>query len=81
MDVNDGLTSFEKKQGAYISRGDLTEGVLGHKFGELNIFGEAYTWRSLFSEFYGMLWLIDNFKNKISTDQCYKNQSRIQTFT
>ena len=42
-------------QGAYISRGDLTEGVLRHKFGELNIFGEAYTWRSLFSEFYGML--------------------------
>ena len=55
MDVNDGLTSFEKKQGAYISRGDLTEGVYRHKFGELNIFGGAYTWRSLFSEFYGML--------------------------
>ena len=38
-----------------IWRGDLTEGVLRHKFGELNIFGGAYTWRSLFSGFYGML--------------------------
>ena len=49
------LLLLKKKQGAYISRSDLTEGVLRHKFGELNIFGEAYTWRSLFSQFYGML--------------------------
>ena len=40
--------------GAYIWRGDLMEGLLRYRFGEL-IFGGAYTWRGLFSEFYGML--------------------------
>ena len=40
-------------RGAYIWRGDLTEGFLRYKFGGL-IFGGAYTWRGLFSEFYGM---------------------------
>ena len=40
--------------GAYIWRGDLTEGFLRYEFEGL-IFGGAYTWRSLFSEFYGML--------------------------
>ena len=39
-------------RGAYIWRGDLTEGFLRYRFGGL-IFGGAYTWRSLFSEFYG----------------------------
>ena len=34
--------------GAYIWRGDLTEG-----FSRYRIWG-AYTWRGLFSEFYGM---------------------------
>ena len=38
---------------AYIWRGDLTEGVLHYEFGGL-IFGGAYTWRGLFSEFYGI---------------------------
>ena len=38
-------------RGAYIWRGDLTEGFLRYRFGGL-IFGGAYTWRSLFSEFY-----------------------------
>ena len=33
--------------GAYIWRGDLTEGFLRYKFGGL-IFGGAYTWRGLF---------------------------------
>ena len=36
---------------AYIWRGDLTEGFLRYQFGGL-IFGGAYTWRGLFSEFY-----------------------------
>ena len=36
----------------YIWRGDLTEGFLRYQFGGL-IFGGAYTWRGLFSEFYG----------------------------
>ena len=39
--------------GAYIWRGDLTEGFLCHRFEGL-IFGGGYTWRGLFSEFYGM---------------------------
>ena len=39
-------------RGAYIWRGDLTEGSLHYQFGGL-IFGGAYTWRGLFSEFYG----------------------------
>ena len=40
-------------RGAYIWRGDLTEGFLLYEFGGL-IFREAYTWWGLFSEFYGM---------------------------
>ena len=40
--------------GAYIWRGDLTEGFLRYEFGRL-IFGGAYTWRGLFSDFYGIL--------------------------
>ena len=38
-------------RGAYIWRGDLTEGFLRYRFGGL-IFGGVYTWRGLFSEFY-----------------------------
>ena len=41
-------------RGAYIWRGDLTEGFLRYEFGGL-IFGGSYTWRGLFSEFYGSL--------------------------
>ena len=41
-------------RGAYIWRGDLTEGFLRYRFGGL-IFGGAYTWKGLFSEFYGNL--------------------------
>ena len=40
-------------RGAYIWRGDLTEGFLCYRFGEL-IFGETYIWRGLFSEFYSI---------------------------
>ena len=39
-------------RGAYIWRGDLMEGFLRYEFGGL-IFGGVYTWRGLFSEFYG----------------------------
>ena len=46
-------------RGAYIWRGDLTEGFLCYRFGGL-IFGGAYTWRGLFSEFYGIL-VLDYF--------------------
>ena len=44
-------------RGAYIWRGDLTEGFLRYRFGGL-IFGGAYTWRSLFSEFYGIFYFL-----------------------
>ena len=47
-----GQFSKYKLPGAYIWRGDLTEGFLRNRFGVL-IFGGAYTWRGLFSEFYG----------------------------
>ena len=40
-------------RGAYIWRGDLTEGFLRYWFGG-HIFGGAYTWRGLFLEFYGI---------------------------
>ena len=36
--------------GAYIERGDLTEGFFHYRFGGI-IFRGAYTWRGLFSEF------------------------------
>ena len=40
-------------RGAYIWRGDLTEGFLRYRFWGL-IFGGACTWRGLFSEFFGI---------------------------
>ena len=43
-------------RGAYIWKGDLTEGLLRYRFGGL-IFGVAYSWRGLFSEFYGISFL------------------------
>ena len=43
----------QASRGAYIRRGDLTEGFLRYNF-EGFIFGGAYTWRGLFSEFYGI---------------------------
>ena len=39
-------------RGAYIWRGDLKAVFFRYRFGGL-IFGRAYTWRGLFSEFYG----------------------------
>ena len=39
---------------AYIWRGNSTEGFLCYEFGGL-IFGEAYTWRGSFLEFYSIL--------------------------
>ena len=45
-------SKYKPPQGAYIRRGDLSEGFLRYNFGGL-IFGGAYTWRGLFSECYG----------------------------
>ena len=48
------ISKYISPQGAYIWRGDLTEGFLRYEFRGL-IFGVvAYTWRDLFSEFYGI---------------------------
>ena len=52
--VFEGNFPSTSSQGAYIWRGDLTKGFLRHRFGGL-LFGGAYTWRGLFSEFYGSL--------------------------
>ena len=41
-------------RGAYIWRGDLTEGFFALRVSGALIFGGAYTWRGLFSEFYGI---------------------------
>ena len=47
------ISKNQPPRGAYIWRGDLTEGFLRYPFGEL-ILGGTYTWRGLFSEFYGI---------------------------
>ena len=49
--VFEGKFQIQAPRGAYIWRGDLTEGFLRYDFGGL-IFRRAYTWRGLFSEFY-----------------------------
>ena len=43
-------------RGLKFGGGDLTEGFLHYRFGGL-IFGVAYTWRGLFSEFLDPKWL------------------------
>ena len=45
-------STFPSSRGAYMWRGDLTEGFLHYWFRGL-ISGRAYTWTGLFSEFYG----------------------------
>ena len=50
--VFEGKFQVQVPRGAYIRRDDLTEGFLRYYFRGL-IFGGAYTWRGLFSEFYG----------------------------
>ena len=52
--VFEGNFQVQAPGGAYIWRGDLTEGCLRYEFRGL-IFGGAYTRRGLFSEFYGKL--------------------------
>ena len=52
--VFEGNFQVQAPGGAYIWRGDLTEGCLRYEFRGL-IFGGAYTRRGLFSEFHGIL--------------------------
>ena len=61
--VFEGKFQVQAPRGAYIRRGDLTEGFLRYEFGGL-IFGGAYTWKGLFSEFYG---IIDRIINLLIT--------------
>ena len=63
--VFEGNFPSTSSRGAYIWRGDLTEGFLRYRFGGL-IFGGAYTWRGLFLEFYG-IWLLRIYSNKRPT--------------
>ena len=50
--VFEGKFQVQAPRGAYIWRGDLSEGFGGYDFGGL-IFGGAYTWRGFFTDFYG----------------------------
>ena len=55
------------------------EGFLRYDFGWL-IFGGAYTWRGVFSEFYGMVYqntLIINFSENQLTGTYYSKQKRL----
>ena len=79
--VFDGTFPSTSLQGAYIWRGDLTEGFLHYWFGGL-IFGGAYTWRGLFSEFYGSFplqsnLLITDFKGKPSPGGDFRQERMI----
>ena len=70
--------------GAYIRRDDLTEGFLRYDFGGL-IFGGAYSWRGLFSEFYGIFSLgaPDNVVKSCfyrRRDKCQKPVSDLDIF-
>ena len=63
--VFEGKFQEQALRGAYIRRGDLTEGFLRYDFGRL-IFGGASTWRGLFSEFYGILKRLRYFKSEVT---------------
>jgi len=52
--IFEGKFPITSPPGAYFGRGDLTEGFLRYWIGGL-IFGRAYTWRGLFSQFYGTI--------------------------
>ena len=53
--VFEGKFQLQAPQRAYIRTGNLTEGFFWRYDFEGLIFGGAYTWRRLFSEFYGIL--------------------------
>ena len=63
-------------RGAYIWRGDLTEGFLRYRFRGL-IFGGSYKWRGLFSEFYSICFFFFSMERSLfhefsqqSSDTC-----------
>ena len=73
--VFEGKFQVQAPQGAYIRRGDLTEGFSSYDFGGL-IFGRAYTWRDLFSEFYGIIVCYSIFcGGQLSTSGLFQKKS------
>ena len=56
--VFEGKFQVQAPRRTYIRRGDLKEGFLLYDFRGL-IFGGAYTWRGLFSKFYGISVVLD----------------------
>ena len=56
--VFEGKFQVQGPRRTYIRRGDLKEGFLLYDFRGL-IFGRAYTWRGLFSKFYGISVVLD----------------------
>ena len=73
--VFEGKFQVQAPQGAYIRRGDLTEGFSRYDFGGL-IFGRAYTWRDLFSEFYGIIVCYSIFcGGQLSTSGLFQKKS------
>ena len=64
-----GQFSKYKPPGGLYLEGRFNGGFLRYRFGGL-IFGGAYTWRGLFSEFYGMSFLDGNAKEN-SGSCCY----------
>ena len=63
--------------GAYIWRGDLTEGFLRYRIWGL-IFGGAYTWRGLFAEFYNCF---VKFKGWIANIFVFSYESHLSSVT
>ena len=51
--VFEGNFQVQAPRGAYIWRGDLRDGILRYEFGGFIVVA-AYTWRGLYSEFYGI---------------------------
>ena len=70
--VFEGNFQSTSPQGAYIWRGNLKEGFLRYEFGGL-LFGGAYTWRGLFSEFYGGYFTFAGVKKIV----CYIDVRRV----
>ena len=59
------ISKYKPPPGAYIWRGDLTEGVLRYEFGGLTLEGLIDGERGLFSKFYGMSFIFNkNFIEK-----------------
>ena len=54
--VFEGNFQVQDPEEASIWRSDLTEGFMRYEFGQFGglVFGGAYAWKSLFSEFYGI---------------------------